>query len=246
VLCARSIDRLAEVCAEIKALATELKYAGKTYEPQYCYLDLADPGSILKAADDIVKLCDGKIDILVNNAGLSFRGRAADTLMEVHRQVMEVNYFGHLHITSVLLPILKQQPGGGFIIAVGSVQSKLAIPFRGPYGASKHAFASFFDSLRAESAANNVHVLVIYPSYIATRLSLNSVTAAGDPYGKLDTTTEFGFKPSVIAVETVEALESLETEVIFADYATKLAVLLRNWLPNLYFSLMERRALKEA
>ncbi|MCZ6692600.1 MAG: SDR family NAD(P)-dependent oxidoreductase, partial [Bacteroidetes bacterium] len=35
----------------------------------------------------------GRIDILINNGGVSQRSLAKETLMEVDRQIMEVNYF---------------------------------------------------------------------------------------------------------------------------------------------------------
>jgi len=49
--------------------------------------------------------------------------------------------------------------------------------------ASKHALQAFFDSLRAEVTDQGIHVSVISPSYIRTKLSENSITADGTTYG---------------------------------------------------------------
>jgi len=50
-------------------------------------------------------------------------------------------------------------------------------------GASKHALQAFFDSLRAEVTDHGIHVSVISPGYIRTKLSENSLTADGTTYG---------------------------------------------------------------
>ena len=36
----------------------------------------------------------GQLDILINCGGVSVRGGAVETLLEVHKRVMDTNYFG--------------------------------------------------------------------------------------------------------------------------------------------------------
>jgi len=56
-----------------------------------------------------------------------------------------------------------------------SLQSKIAIPFRAPYAASKHAAQAFYDTLRSEVAIHKVYVTTVNPAYIKTNLSLNAL-----------------------------------------------------------------------
>lgn len=36
----------------------------------------------------------GSIDVLISNAGVSLRGSVVDTNIDVHRKMMDINYFG--------------------------------------------------------------------------------------------------------------------------------------------------------
>lgn len=40
----------------------------------------------------------GNLDVLISNAGVSLRGTIADTSIDVHRKMMEVNYFGVVNL----------------------------------------------------------------------------------------------------------------------------------------------------
>jgi short-subunit dehydrogenase len=52
------------------------------------------------------------------------------------------------------------------------------------YGASKHAMAGFFDSLRVELRNTGVSVTMAYFSWVATGISSRSIGADGSPLGK--------------------------------------------------------------
>ena len=70
-----------------------------------------------------------RIDILVNNGGISFRGEVAETSLDVDLRLMKTNYFGAVVLTKAALPSMIRNRSGR-IVMIGSVQSKLAIPFR--------------------------------------------------------------------------------------------------------------------
>lgn len=73
--------------------------------------------------------------------------------------------------------------GSGHIVAVSSIQGRIAIPQRSAYAASKHALQAFCDTLRAEVANNGLKVTVASPGYVNTQLSLNALTESGKTYG---------------------------------------------------------------
>lgn len=81
-----------------------------------------------------------------------------------------------------VLPMMLAK-GRGHIVAVSSVQGRIAIPHRSAYAASKHALQAFCDTLRAEVASQGIKVTVISPGYIQTKLSLNALTGTGQAYG---------------------------------------------------------------
>jgi carbonyl reductase 1 len=61
----------------------------------------------------------GPIDVLVNNAGVSLRGFDASVV----RDTLAVNFFGALHVTRALLPLLSD---GGNVVMVSSGMGELS------------------------------------------------------------------------------------------------------------------------
>lgn len=70
----------------------------QTHKPYTVTFDLTDPAAIAAAAAEILQ-CFGYVDVLINNAGVSYRGAISDTLVDVDRKVMEINYFGPVALT---------------------------------------------------------------------------------------------------------------------------------------------------
>jgi dehydrogenase/reductase SDR family member 7B len=48
-------------------------------------------------------------------------------------------------------------------VVINSVQGKIGLGSRTSYSASKHALTGYFDSLRAELAADDIAVTAIFP-----------------------------------------------------------------------------------
>ena len=80
----------------------------------------------------------GRIDILVNCGGMSVRGGALETKLEVHRRIMDINYFGALELTRQVVPHMVAR-GEGLVVNISSLQGRIAVPHRAAYAASKHA-----------------------------------------------------------------------------------------------------------
>jgi short-subunit dehydrogenase len=126
----------------------------------------------------------GKIDTLINNAGISMHSRFDDvhdvTMMQ---KVMGVNFFGSVFCTFYALPYLKQAVGR--IVGISSYSGKFPSPLASGYGASKHAMAGFFDSLRVELKDFGVSVTMVYFSWIKTGISSRALGSDGRPLGKV-------------------------------------------------------------
>ncbi|XP_026285773.1 dehydrogenase/reductase SDR family protein 7-like isoform X2 [Frankliniella occidentalis] len=212
------------------------------HQPVVITLDLADIPSIPLAVQKAISIF-GSIDILINNGGMSQRGSVQSTKLEVDMQVMQVNYFGTIALTKEVLPYMIQRKAG-HIVAVSSIQGRVAIPFRSAYSASKHALQAFFDSMRPEIAQHNVHVTVVSPGYVQTQLSINAVTGSGQKYGVMDETTAGGYPPEYVAQQILNSVVLQEKEVVIATTGPCLAILLRSLSPSLYFWIMQKRANK--
>ncbi|XP_062999332.1 dehydrogenase/reductase SDR family member 7B isoform X1 [Elgaria multicarinata webbii] len=240
VLCGRNGERLQELLRELSATASQPKNPHKHHTVIF---DLSDIKAVVSAAEEILKHV-GHVDVLINNAGISYRGAIVDTVVQVDRKVMETNYFGPIALTKALLPsMIKRRKG--HIVAISSVQGKIAIPFRSAYAASKHATQAFFDCLRAEVEQYDLDVTVVSPGYIQTNLSLNAMTADGSKYGVMDKTTREGKAAAEVAQVVLSAVGGKKKEVLVAGFVPSLAVYLRTLCPRLFFTLMASRAQKE-
>ena len=240
ILAARSTEKLVELRNDL--INSDMK--GKTmFDPQVLTLDLEDLDNIEAKAEEALKMF-GTIDILVNNGGMSVRGGALETQLSVHQRLMNVNYFGSLELTRHLAPHMVDA-GSGLVVLISSVQGRLATPYRTAYAASKHALQAWADSMRAELSGCGVGVLVVSPGYVSTDLSRNALTATGDSYGQLDKTTEQGYSVQYVAQQILESMVKGKKELILAPLHVRLAILLRALLPDLYFYIMKRKALKE-
>ena len=130
-------------------------------------LDVTDAASIA-AASDSVKAAMGDTGLagLVNNAGIGVGGPLEVVPLADLRRQFEVNVFGLVAVTQAFLPLLRQ--GRGRVINMGSIAGRAAMPFMGPYSASKFAVEALTDALRLELQAFGIHVSVIEPGAIAT------------------------------------------------------------------------------
>ncbi|KFV61410.1 Dehydrogenase/reductase SDR family member 7B, partial [Dryobates pubescens] len=240
VLCGRDSEKLKDLAQQ---LSTGTNHRKNTHKPHTVVFDLSDTKAVVSAAEEILKYL-GHVDILINNAGISFRGGVADTSLDVHKKVMETNYFGPIALTKALLPsMIKRRQG--HIVAISSIQGKISIPFRSAYAASKHATQAFFDCLRAEVEQYDIEVTVVSPGYIQTNLSLNALTADGSRYGVMDKSTAEGQTAAEVAQVVLSAVGQKKKEVLVAGLTPCLAVYLRNLFPRLFFTLMAARAKKE-
>ncbi len=163
-LVARSVDKL-------EALANELRAQG--HEPLVIPTDMRNRDAIHAM---VVKAFDhfGRIDILINNAGQAAAGQVATVNPEHYQQIIELNLFGPLHAIQAVVPKMRQS-GGGLIINVSSMVSKMSIPGLGTYASTKAALNMLSDTARGELAPDNIRVITVYPRLTTTNFGRNSL-----------------------------------------------------------------------
>ena len=197
-----------------------------------------DVASIANASAEVLKIIQqfGQIDVLINNAGIVQRSFVYDTPNEVERKMMEVNYFGAVILSKAVLPYMRKQ-NGGHIVAISSVMGKLGFPGRATYSSSKHALHGYFESLRIEEKEYNIHTHMICPGYIKTNISINGVTANGNPYGKMDKGQEKGMDPHIAARKILKAIRNNKFET-FIGGKELFAITFKRFFPGLFYKLI--------
>ena len=200
-------------------------------------LDLTQPTTLQLSAEAAVQLF-GHVDILINNGGISQRSFASETLIDVDRRLMEVNYFGAVALTKHLLPHFLQRKSGHFV-AVTSITGLFGTPYRSGYAASKHALHGFYDSLRAELWKTNIKVTIVAPGFIHTPITLSAVTGDGTPLGKMDEAQYKGKPADWCARKAITAIERNKNEVYIGGREV-MGVYVKRFFPNLFARIIRK------
>ncbi len=148
----------------VRQTAAEIDDAGGTGMPMRA--DVTSEQEIERLAESVSGHWGG-LDVLVNNAGIAIAGRTDETSMEEWRRIFEVNFFGVLRTTRIMLPLIVR---GGHIINVASFAGIAAAPGLVAYNTTKAAIISFYESLRAELVEKDIGVSVTCPAFFKTRL----------------------------------------------------------------------------
>lgn len=125
-------------------------------------LDVTDAEQIAAAAREIEPELHG----LVDNAGIAVAAPLELVPLDELRRQLEVNVVGQVAVLQAVLPALRR--GGGRVVFMGSVGGRSALPFLGPYAASKHALEAFADVLRVELAPWGISVSIVEPASVKT------------------------------------------------------------------------------
>lgn len=140
-------------------------------------LDVCDEDSI-RAAVIRLEPRHPRLDILVNNAGIQsvadFAFRAPATA-QLDAEI-DTNFRGLVHMTAAVLPILKRQFMGAWIVNVSSGLHFIPMASMPVYCATKAAVHSFTVSLRHQLRTSPIRVVELVPPAVRTALD-----ASGKP-----------------------------------------------------------------
>jgi short-subunit dehydrogenase len=198
--------------------------------------DLADSRAVVQTAGRVV--AEGPIDILVNNGGISQRATAAETTPDVDRRIMEINYFAAVTLAKAVLPGMRAQKSGHFVV-ISSLAGKFGAPRRSAYAASKHALQGFFDALRTEVHDEGLRVTIACPGYIRTDISKNALRGDGSEHGLMDGNQEQGLAPGEAAQTILRAIRREKSEVNVGGKEL-LSVYINRFFPATFQRLMRR------
>jgi len=147
------------------------KEFGSNFTP--LIFDVTDEAAVAAGARQVEAALGGEtLTGLVNNAGIAVVGPLIDLRIEEFERQLAVNLTGPLIVTQAfarLLGVAGLQRGAlGRIVMISSVGGKNAMPFLGPYCASKFGLEGLSESLRRELMIFGVDVIVVAPGTIAT------------------------------------------------------------------------------
>ncbi|MBC7520833.1 MAG: SDR family NAD(P)-dependent oxidoreductase [Sandarakinorhabdus sp.] len=154
----------------------------------------------------------GHIDLLVNNAGIGARGLARDTVFDVYRRVMEVDFFAPLRLTQLVLPAMRAR-GTGHLAVVSSLSGKFGNPGATAYCSAKFALIGYFDALRSEVAHEGIGVTVITPGFVKTNIAAHSLNADGLPHGPSAGSFDRGITAEESAEQIITGFKAGQREI---------------------------------
>jgi len=187
----------------------------------------------------------GVPDLVINSAGVTYPGYFEDLEIETFHWLMDVNYFGTLHILKYLLPKMMQR-GSGSVVNISSQAGFIGVFGYSGYSASKYAVRGFTDVLRAEMKPHGIRFHVVYPPDTQTpQLEFEKPL-------KPEETKALTGTSSLLTADQVaqDILKGVETGryVIIPGFEGKVLFRLANLLGNLTYPIMDwmiRRAQRE-
>jgi uncharacterized oxidoreductase len=160
---------------------------GRNPEPQggleAVRIDVTDPGSILRARDEVLGAHPG-LDVVVTMSGVLLTEDLRDPAhIAAAERTIATNLLGTIRVIDAFTPHLIAR-GSGAILTVSSGIAFLPFPLMATYGASKAGVHSYTESLRAHLAGTGVEVAELVPPAVATAAmaKLNPAAVPVDEY----------------------------------------------------------------
>jgi short-subunit dehydrogenase len=186
-LCARRVDRLDELKAELLA-----RHPGITVA--VAALDVNDHDQVPKV---FAELSDelGGIDRVIVNAGIGKGAPLGSGKLWANKATLETNLIAALVQIETALEMFKAS-GGGHLVLISSVLGNKGVPgVKAAYAASKAGVSSLGESLRAEYLTGPIKVTTLEPGYIESEMTAKSASTL------LMVDNETGVKAMVDAME---------------------------------------------
>jgi NAD(P)-dependent dehydrogenase (short-subunit alcohol dehydrogenase family) len=139
--------RLAEELTSLGALVVEM--------------DVTQDDSVSAGVAQALEVLGG-LDVVVNNAGLGVLGVQETFTPEDWQRLFDVNVFGVQRVIRAVLPHMREKRAG-LLVQISSLLGRIAMPFYGPYNASKWALEAMSENYRVELSRFGVDVVIVEP-----------------------------------------------------------------------------------
>jgi dehydrogenase/reductase SDR family member 7B len=199
--------------------------------------DLSQSTEIKQAFETATKQCD-RIDIVFHNGGISQRSMVEETPIEIDKRLVDVNFWGAVELTKLVLPGMLRNRSGHFAISA-SIAGLFGFGLRSAYAASKHALCGYFESLRCETYDRGIKVTLLFPGRVNTPISLNALTKDGSAHGKMDKGQQTGISAEKCAQKIVKAVKRNKKTVLIGGKEL-LMVYFKRYLPPVFYYLVNK------
>ena len=169
-LVGRTLENLEKVKEELKDYDIKVSVASA---------DVSDLDDITAAVEKIRQEL-GPIDILLNNAGISKFGKFMELTPEEWTNIVDVNVKCVYYTTRAVLPEMVERQAGD-IINISSTAGQKGGPVTSAYSASKAAVIGLSESLMMEVRKDNIRVVTLTPSTVATDMAKELELTDGNP-----------------------------------------------------------------
>jgi NAD(P)-dependent dehydrogenase (short-subunit alcohol dehydrogenase family) len=164
--------------------------------------------------------------------------QAVDRFGKVHmlvseqdwRWVVDVNLMGVVNGAQTVIPLIKAHGEGGWVVNVASMAGFVPLPMASAYSATKAAVVAMSESWHAELQDQNIHVAVLCPGFVKTRINLSqrnrqaqyesddSLQSGSKLQAKLgqqmQSVLDAGAPPELIGERVVEAIAAKELYIV--------------------------------
>ena len=149
-----NIDNLSELCKKYSSLSAKV-------------CDVRDLRQMKECVSESVKKY-GRIDCAIHNACLCTFASMEQTEEKTYHDVIDVNYFGALHLSQVVLPYMKDQRSGRVIFTSSGV-GVMGFVNISPYASSKGAIESLAKCLNIEYQDYGISFHIFHPPLARTK-----------------------------------------------------------------------------
>ena len=180
-----------------------------------------------------------RIDVWINNAGHGLLDSVAQMDMAACHEMFETNFFGAVSAMQAVIPVMRQQGGGGTIINISSVAGHIPVPFNAAYSATKFALNAIGKGASVELKRDGIRVLTVCPGYVRTAFGENA--AKGRELKQVRPGSVRGITAERVARATVHGYRKGKREVI-VPWMMHLPVKIYQLFPGVVEWAMERMA----
>ncbi len=220
----------------------KLKQAARNFDNVSCKVfclcfDMSKSDELKQAVKKYWQQFD-RLDILVHNAGLSQRAPMLNTVLEVEHYLMQVNYWGAVELTKLLLPKMLENKSC-YIGITSSVTGLFGVPLRTTYCASKHALNGYFMALQTEYYQKGLRITILCPGKVNTDISKSALKGDGTSLGIIEQGHETGISVARCAAIFWKALKRGRL-FCYAVRSEALAIWLHRLWPQLGMALIRK------
>lgn len=165
-LCARRVDRLVELKAELEAKHPGVKVSVRP-------LDVNQHEQVFEVFRAFKQEL-GQIDRVIVNAGLGKGQPIGKGRFDANLQTAQTNFIAALAQCEAAVEIFRAQ-NSGHLVSISSMSAMRGLPRNlTTYAATKAGLAALTEGIRADLLRTPIKVTTIYPGYIETELSSKS------------------------------------------------------------------------